>query len=82
MSSLNNVQTLRCLHCMKEIQSSPVDPGQMLIHIQQDHPEIFAVAKEKMKHLHEMVSKKGLLKNSKETVLSETQLTKAAVQCK
>lgn len=54
----------------------------MLIHIQQDHPEIFAVAKEKMKHLHEMVSKKGLLKNSKETVLSETQLTKAAVQCK
>ncbi|XP_017024450.1 uncharacterized protein [Drosophila kikkawai] len=74
MPSLNNVQTLRCLQCMKEIQCSPVDPGQMVLHIQRDHPEVFAVAKEKIKNLHTLIGK-----NCDGTDLSETQMATAAV---
>ncbi|XP_020801102.1 uncharacterized protein LOC110178330 [Drosophila serrata] len=73
--SLNKVQTLRCLQCMKEIQCSPVDPGQMVLHIQQDHPEVFAVAKEKIKNLHTLIEKEN-----SQMDLSETQMATAAVR--
>ncbi|KAH8337799.1 hypothetical protein KR067_004231 [Drosophila pandora] len=74
-----DMQCLRCLHCMKVICCSRYDTNGLVRHIEEDHPEIFAVAGEKIKNLHKLaaehgVSEERLSQISKMTGLSETQM--------
>ncbi|KAH8400927.1 hypothetical protein KR009_001826, partial [Drosophila setifemur] len=81
----SNVQSLRCLHCMKVIHCSRYDTGGLVLHIKQDHPEIFEEAGDKIKNLHKLAEEHGISEErlsqiSKMTGLSESQMADEAVK--
>ncbi|XP_016928205.2 uncharacterized protein [Drosophila suzukii] len=78
-----DMQTLRCLHCMKVIRCSRYDTSELVRHIEKDHPEIYAVTSDKIKNLHKLaadhgISEERLSKISKMTGLSESQMAEEA----
>ncbi|XP_033154553.1 uncharacterized protein LOC117137288 [Drosophila mauritiana] len=79
----SDTQSLRCLHCMKVIRCSRYDTSELVRHIEQDHPEIYAVTTDKIKNLHKLaadhgISEERLSKISKMTGLSESQMAEKA----
>ncbi|EDW91960.1 uncharacterized protein LOC6531445 [Drosophila yakuba] len=79
----SDMQSLRCLHCMKVIRCSRYDTSELVRHIEQDHPEIYAVTTDKIKNLHKLaadhgISEERLSKISKMTGLSESQMAEEA----
>ncbi|XP_016980093.1 uncharacterized protein LOC108045318 [Drosophila rhopaloa] len=82
-NTLNNEQCLRCMHCMKVVKCSRYDTTGLVRHIEQDHPEIFAVASARIKNLHKLASDHGISEDrlsqiSKMTGLSESQMAEEA----
>ncbi|XP_017044387.1 uncharacterized protein LOC108090287 [Drosophila ficusphila] len=78
-----DMQSLRCLHCMKVVQCSRYDTGELVRHIEKDHPEIYAVTTDKIKNLHKLaadhgISEERLSRIGKMTGLSETQMAEEA----
>nr|NP_572173.1 uncharacterized protein Dmel_CG12684 [Drosophila melanogaster]AAF45959.2 uncharacterized protein Dmel_CG12684 [Drosophila melanogaster]ACD81823.1 IP21517p [Drosophila melanogaster] len=45
-------QCVRCLHCKKVIQCSRFDSGGLLRHIEYEHPELFTMARSKLRNVY------------------------------
>uniref|UniRef100_A0A6P4E3U5 Uncharacterized protein LOC108037790 n=1 Tax=Drosophila rhopaloa TaxID=1041015 RepID=A0A6P4E3U5_DRORH len=84
--SPGDMQSLRCLHCMKVIRCSRYDTSGLVRHIEQDHPEIYAATNDKIRNLHKLaadhgISEERLSRISKMTGLSESQMADKADKC-
>ncbi|KAI8038511.1 uncharacterized protein LOC128254573 [Drosophila gunungcola] len=78
-----DMQSLRCLHCMKVIRCSRYDTSGLVRHIEQDHPDIYSATNDKIKNLHKLaadhgISEERLTKIGKMTGLSETEMAEKA----
>ncbi|EDV45819.1 uncharacterized protein LOC6551273 [Drosophila erecta] len=80
-------QCLRCLHCMKVIRCSRFDTGALLHHIEEEHPDLFAVASSRIRNIYKLTSDRSSGESLSHirnlSSLSQTELNAAdSDQCK
>ncbi|XP_039496843.1 uncharacterized protein LOC120455056 isoform X1 [Drosophila santomea] len=74
-------QFLRCLHCMKVIRCSRFDTSALLRHIEEEHPDLLAVASTKIRNTYKLTSDRSsgesLSHIRKQSSLSDIELNAA-----